>query len=267
MGPLERLEQVLRKALEGPLWALFPRRLQPLELSGALRRAMEDGVLPMPGHAMAPNDFELCLHPDDLADMRPLRYALEGELAEHLRRVAGELQLRTVGEPRVRLVADSAVPKGETRVLATFRNEAGDDAASYTRPMAIPPLPGHPAPTGPDVTADPIPHGPWLDLLDDDGRLLRRLPLAGEMVVGRGFGNDLQLLDNRISRRHLQVAVEGGQAFACDLGSANGTLLNGQPLTGRRALHDGDRIALPGATLVYHDSAAGAGNSPGGALP
>ena len=77
-----------------------------------------------------------------------------------------------------------------------------------------------------------------------------RFPLAdGEWVVGAGLECGLRLIDPTVSRRHALVLVHGGQVEVEDLGSSNGTLVNGNRLAGRQAL-------APGVALVFGTVAA-----------
>lgn len=64
------------------------------------------------------------------------------------------------------------------------------------------------------------------------------------MVVGRHPGCDIYLPDRQISREHARL-TRGPHGFAIeDLGSKNGTFVNGDPVTGPRILHDGDLIQV-----------------------
>lgn len=66
----------------------------------------------------------------------------------------------------------------------------------------------------------------------------------GENVIGRGADNDVSVPVEGISKKHLKVTVNGETAFAEDLGSSNGTLINGKIIK-RMTIKDGDKIALP----------------------
>ena len=68
------------------------------------------------------------------------------------------------------------------------------------------------------------------------------------VVIGREQG-DLPLRDGRISRNHAEVELEGTRYVVRDLGSTNGTMLNGERLQGERILQDGDKILL-GQTVI-----------------
>ena len=68
----------------------------------------------------------------------------------------------------------------------------------------------------------------------------------GTSCLGRADDNDVKLAEASISRHHAAIAVEGDHAWITDLGSTNGTYLNGRRLPGResRPLADGDRLQV-----------------------
>ncbi|HXH74365.1 MAG TPA: FHA domain-containing protein [Bacteriovoracaceae bacterium] len=70
----------------------------------------------------------------------------------------------------------------------------------------------------------------------------------GENVLGRAAECDHPIAVEGVSKKHLQVTVNGNTAFAEDLGSSNGTIVNGKIIK-RITLKDGDKIALPNVIL------------------
>jgi hypothetical protein len=68
--------------------------------------------------------------------------------------------------------------------------------------------------------------------------------LGAFAVIGRSSSSELQVLDASVSRRHAAVGVEDGEAWLEDLGSQNGTFVNGVRVTGRVALYHRDRISI-----------------------
>lgn len=86
------------------------------------------------------------------------------------------------------------------------------------------------------------------------------LPLGDEFVVGRDPADaDLVIDHPRISRRHLRVRAHGDGHVAEDLGSSNGTFLNGEPLRGAVALEPGDVLVLGGAATFAYEVGRGRG--------
>jgi ABC-2 type transport system ATP-binding protein len=82
----------------------------------------------------------------------------------------------------------------------------------------------------------------------------REIPLAGEVVLGRGEAGLGE--DPEVSRRHARVSVSGEQIAIEDLGSANGTFVNGEPITAVTVLRAGDRVAM-GSTVLELVAPAG----------
>lgn len=81
----------------------------------------------------------------------------------------------------------------------------------------------------------------------DAGRLVR---LDGEVNVGRSARCELRVNGDGVSRKHARIFMRGGQTFVEDLGSTNGTLLNGQKVEGQAPLSDGDKIQVGAEILL-----------------
>lgn len=78
----------------------------------------------------------------------------------------------------------------------------------------------------------------------------RQIAVDHEIVIGRGADSDLVLDDSQVSRRHARVApLSEGAALVEDLGSANGTYVNGDQLYGPARLDPGDELLL-GVTVI-----------------
>jgi len=73
----------------------------------------------------------------------------------------------------------------------------------------------------------------------------------GENVIGRDPASRVFLDSLRVSRRHARIVVREASADIEDLGSRNGTSLNGTRITAPIALNDGDRIGIGGFALIF----------------
>jgi serine phosphatase RsbU (regulator of sigma subunit) len=94
---------------------------------------------------------------------------------------------------------------------------------------------------------------PEIELLTAAGER-RRLPVSGgRLIIGRGSDSDVFLPDHLLSRRHAEIEPRGGAFYIIDLGSTNGTFLNGERVVGERRLHNGDLIAVGESKLVFSD--------------
>jgi hypothetical protein len=74
--------------------------------------------------------------------------------------------------------------------------------------------------------------------------------------IGRGSGNDIVLQDSQASRHHAEVFRQGEQCFVRDLGSTNGTFVDGERLAGPRLLQPGDQIQIGETILGFQPSPA-----------
>jgi hypothetical protein len=92
--------------------------------------------------------------------------------------------------------------------------------------------------------------GPRLLWSDLQGKVCAHRP-GPATVLGRGPDCEVSLSSSRISRRHCRIENSDGACFVEDLGSTNGTLLNGHPLEARTPLVDGDILSLGGETVVF----------------
>ena len=92
---------------------------------------------------------------------------------------------------------------------------------------------------------------PFLRIYEEEGPFLKSFKISGRLVVvGRDETADLRIQDKYISRKHFQVEFLGeGKLFLQDLGSANGTFLNGKKV-GRSKLEDGDEIVIGEKRIV-----------------
>jgi len=76
-----------------------------------------------------------------------------------------------------------------------------------------------------------------------------RIPLTGRLTLGRGLTADLQLVDGKVSREHCRIDATGARAMIEDLGSQNGTYVNGEVISRPTPIGEGDEIMV-GDTLL-----------------
>ena len=85
-----------------------------------------------------------------------------------------------------------------------------------------------------------------------DGRVVA---VRDGLTMGRVAGCDIVIDDTKASRRHARIVVQDGVVEVEDLGSSNGTMLNGKPVQ-RRVVRDGDEIQIGATRIVYRAVAA-----------
>jgi hypothetical protein len=93
----------------------------------------------------------------------------------------------------------------------------------------------------------------WLD--EADHQEMKYLIGEADRFVGRDSSNDIVLIDDQASVKHVKISFDSGTFRVADLGSSNGTFVNGEPFQGSRDLEDEDLLRI-GTTIVrfeYHD--------------
>ncbi len=215
MGLLGKFERRLTDLFEGGFARLFGGRLPPSELL----RAAADAVVGLRDHAGEPaaaNLVTVRLNPLDLQALGEPLEPLQREAAARLREAARERGLPLRGRPAVVLLADETVPRG---ALAT--------------------------------QAELVPGPGEAELLDGRGRVV--LELTGRCAhVGRDPACELQLDHPDVSRRHAKLEPGETAWSVCDLGSTNGTAVNGRSI-GSQPLADGDLVEFGPVRLVYRE--------------
>jgi DNA-binding NtrC family response regulator len=96
------------------------------------------------------------------------------------------------------------------------------------------------------------PREPYLFVVENGSSSLIPLPASGEAVIGRDAAAEVRIESRAASRRHAKLSSVNGELTVEDLGSHNGTLLNGRRLGGPRVVRSGDTIAIGDVILIVH---------------
>jgi FHA domain-containing protein len=223
---LRDFERRLGGLVEGLFSKTFRSGVQPVELAKRILRAMDDGKTVGVSEVWAPNRFTFHLSAEDAERFKDIEAALVAELKQVVRDNAGERGWGLPGPPEVILEADEGLRRGDLRCEAALVQ--GEDR--------VVPTPQHVA------TASLVIH--------QDAQT-ESVPLEKEtLTIGRLPDCDIVLKDRGASRRHAQIRTHEGTSTLMDLGSTNGTRLNGETVQ-TRELRDGDRITI-GETLIEY---------------
>jgi hypothetical protein len=237
MSALSRFEQFMEEMVEGSVARFFRSPVQPAEIAKRLERAMESNQSIGVKRVVVPSFYRAFLNPRDFSAFQPVRAQLEEEMATYLSELAAERNFTMLEHPRVELGSDEAVPQRSIQVIAEMASSAGPNSTQVMPAQVMPSQPRSHAilllqsPTGPKV-----------------------IPVESTLVtLGRGLGNDIILEDTRVSRHHAQLSYRNRRFWLTDLGSTNGTFVNGERIN-EAALRSGDTCSLGGLELVFRES-------------
>ena len=216
---LQSLERRLERMVEG-VFRGSRAAIRPIELGRRVVREMDDQrSVDVKGRRVVPNDFVIHLSPRDLAGFDDIRDVLQAELVEAAREYAREEGYHFMGPVRVQLTADSDLRGGRFDVVATLRQAAGGVGAGSLV----------------------LPSG-------------QRIPLGDRPVtVGRLAECTVPLNDQNVSRHHAEIRPGRGAYVVADLGSTNGTMVNGTRIASEQRLADGDILSF-GSTYVRFEA-------------
>ncbi|MEX0709699.1 MAG: FhaA domain-containing protein [Chloroflexota bacterium] len=248
MGIFARLEAFLERLFEAPAGRLGAT-LQPVLLTKRIERAMDTGKSFRDGGVIVPNRYDLHLHPADFSAFEPYRGSLEDDLAHGAAARARRERYHLVARLTVRLVADPAVPRGDVRVAANVVDDDGEQvsheqpAQPSDRTMVLA-RPGH-------EIASPESASRALLVVRTDGAAAVQFDLGGALIsIGRASDNDVIVDDPQVSRHHCQLKLQHGAYSFADLGSRNGSWINGQQVS-EVALGPGDTIQIGNTQIVF----------------
>ncbi|HEV7166745.1 MAG TPA: DUF3662 and FHA domain-containing protein [Micrococcaceae bacterium] len=274
MGLLDNVEKGIEKAVRGAFSRGSKSQVQPVEIASRLRRELDDKAMTLAaGRTLAPNVFEARLSEPDFDRARSWGTALAEELCDvvinHARSQGYVLQ----GPVRVSFTQDADLKAGIFEVSSqTERANAADHGPyathapspaqeqyrSYPSQSAGPAGPANPQPPSNYPSNAPTapprqPQAPQVTrlqpVLDIDGQ--RYSLNAPSIVLGRSSEADILIDDTGVSRRHLEIRTENGQSTAVDLGSTNGSYVDGRKVSGSAPLNDGAAISMGRTKIIF----------------
>lgn len=216
---LQGFEQRLERLVEGVFAKTFRSGLKPVEIGRRVTRDMDlNRTLGVNG-PLAPNHFSIALAPADSEQFETFSEVLTRELAESVRDHARTEGYGFVGPVHVELHVDPSLSQGQFLVASGFQEAPGGAAVG--------------------------------SIFLEDGRRIE----IGEtpLVVGRMPECDVALSDPNVSRRHAEVRRQGTGFVVVDLGSTNGTRVNGAQVK-ERLLNNGDEITVGATKLRFEAS-------------
>lgn len=222
MPILRDFERRLGSLVEGFFATTFRSGLQPVELAKRLMREMDANRTVGVREVWAPNRFVFSLAEDDALRFEQAEQALVAELRQVVRETAAEHGWGLVGPPEVEFEVDEGLGKGRFECEASFVE--GEEE------LAPQPADGQPT------------------LVLSDGRAFRMLKAS--LTIGRLPECDLVLDDAGASRQHARISRTESGFVVTDLGSTNGTLVNGRSIQ-EHVLEDGDTITIGETDLQF----------------
>ncbi len=217
---LRNFEKKLEKMVEGAFARAFRSGLRPVEVGRRLTREMDDSrSIGVRGNTVVANDFTVNLSQQDADEFAEVTDSMSRNLADLAREHARDEGYEFMGPIDVRLEVDPSMRVGSFSITARLREGGGGAGAGS------------------------------LVLPNGDRFVL------GETVVtiGRMPDSVITLEDPNVSRNHAEIRPQGGGFVVADLGSTNGTKINGVKVS-ERVLQDGDELTFGATSFRFEAS-------------
>jgi len=225
---LERVEQACAAFIERTFAKTFPSDLEPAQIARKLAATMEAKTRGGEGHMSAPGTYIVFVNPKDFDRLASHQAYLEREWAELLRDLAGRVGIRFMpGDPNVEMTPRESIPEGAVDVAVVGEMTVSIDASvarHLVQKFHLRMIKGVPA------------YGVYF--------------VEGKARIGRSEESDVFLVDPSVSRTHAIVEVDGVEPIVRDLGSTNGTFVNGERIEAR-PLRDGDELMFGNTRMRF----------------
>src|ERR1700683_1229977 len=216
---LQQFEERLERLVEGTLASRVRSNPRPCEIGRRLTREVDLHRRVGGRGLIAPNAFAVTLSPADVSRFANFIDALSRELSDAAREHARIEGYSFVGPVEVEIFEGSSLKPGRFTVAAEVHES---DDGGFLAELVLP-----------------------------DGR---RVSLGSEpLVIGRLPECDVVLPDSNVSRRHAELRRKGDGVFVTDLGSTNGTRVNGSPIR-EQLLASGDEVSVGSTRLIFEMS-------------
>lgn len=226
MGLLDRFEQRVDRAVNGAFAKAFKAELQPVEIAAALQNEMDSrAAVVSRARTVVPNVYTVLVSQVDYDRLSVYDETLASEFAVMIRDYAQQQQYSFLGSVTVAMQPAEARPQGTVEIISEARVD--HDVA----PAAGPPSGSAPRLEGKQGTF----------------QLTRAVTR-----IGRGADSDIRIDDPGVSRHHAEILI-GSDVILRDLGSTNGTYINGM-LVAEQPLRDGAVVTIGSTNLTFRSA-------------
>ncbi|MDQ6775451.1 MAG: FHA domain-containing protein [Actinomycetota bacterium] len=255
MSVLRSIESKIAGLVEGTFNRAFRSEVRPVEIARRLTREMEEHKSQSLSRTYVPNDYRVFLSPRDRERFADYEEELAAEMAGYLLEHARRERLALIAQPVVEFETDDRLGLGEfgIQTCSVHPEHAEDDHEPAPDRRAA-------EPSGRTMVYSTA--GRVAEPLEERARSRQRTALlvtsgrrlvvgAGGATIGRSRQCDVMLDDPDLSRAHAEIRPRGGSWVVTDLGSTNGSRLNGRRLEATEVLKPGDELEFGATQLTF----------------
>jgi hypothetical protein len=259
LGFLRSIEKRMESLVEGVFGRAFKRQVHPVEIAKGLVKQMDEGRMVSVSRTYAPNDFTVHLSKADTESIMAYQSALGDELVQYASSHARSKGYHLMTPPKIQFVTEESLRFGEFGVTARLTGPAEgprekgapEDTSGQTRIFRTESTSEEGQGTAAISAEEANKHGLAREVSEVVvGDRTHSLEGRGPWNVGRSEENDIVISDPNVSRRHARLSRSDNGFVVEDLGSTNGTLLDGAPID-RERIESGDELTFGGITARF----------------
>jgi hypothetical protein len=242
VNSLDRFEGFVERLMEGSVGRIFRSPIQPAEIGRRLERSMESNQVSTVDGIVVPNDYVVYLHPDDMVLFSDFATSLCHQMEDWIIDLADERNYGFVDQVRIQLIGDESVSVRSIVVDSRIAELTGYDP----------------------IEQESVQRTEVYRVVEQTGnippKLIRTVRADGEeqtfmlrkqvTSIGRSTTNDIVIEIPEVSRNHARIEYRDGRFYLVDLGSTNGSMVNGKKISST-VIEDDDEITLGTARLEF----------------
>jgi hypothetical protein len=252
MPVLRSLESKIAGVVEGTFSRVFRSEVRPVEIARKLAREMEEHQYGTLSRTYVPNEYRVYLSPRDRERFVSYEDALADELAGYLLEHARRERFALLSRPAIEFETDDRLRLGEFGIETALVQPEEAEAEQAQVP--------EPEPVGRTMVfsaaqriAEPLEETASVRqqraLLIYGGRRLMVAPRGA--TIGRSRECEIVVEDANVSRQHAELRPRGGAWVISDLGSTNGTRVNGRTINAPEVVRAGDEIEVGSSLITF----------------
>lgn len=262
MGFFTKLEKLSEKYIEGFFKTKFAEHIQPAEIAKLILREMRNNKTVSVSHTYVPNNYSVHLGKEDWQNIEPVKTTLSKEMQDFVKQKAESKGYHMLGEVKVSFELEETLGLGSISVKSSFSEELPQLSSPDTNSLKAgegtivaekerfyqsgTELASYGTISRQEVSTK-LPRATLVRKIG--AREAAEFPLSiYSVVIGRRRTNDICIDDNNVSRVQASIDYAQGSYFITDLGSTNGTFVNGVKIS-KKKLSEGDLIRM-GTTIL-----------------
>jgi hypothetical protein len=235
MGVTDNIERMMEKLIDRISDVFSGGRIQPVEIAkkslNVLKRNQKVGI----SQTYVPNFYQIILSPGDFSDISIFEESIVSETKNYLMNYIKKEKLSLLGDMQVTLLSGDKMEKGR------FEIECSVKKGKLSGPELEKTI----------IRQKPLLTHTWLEVKEGPEKGKNFSLSEGENLIGRKEELKVFISDPEISRTHSAIYLSSEEAFLEDMGSTNGTFLNGKSVAKRILIHNGDIISLGDTVMEF----------------